>query len=258
MSLTDTKLVIFAGGLGTRLGELTREVPKPMLEVEGKPLIYHLMATFASYGFKKFLILAGYQSNVIKNYFNNLTINSSSEVTFDFGSGEVKASNAVDWEVEIFETPTHFETGERLFAARDKLTTPFFLTYGDGLADIDFQELLNFHLRGESVGTITSIHPTSRFGHLVVSGEKVESFREKPILSEVFVSGGFFVFSPEIFDYMEPDCGALEGQTLRNLADNGLLRHRLHEGFWQSVDTKRDLDLVRSIAASKGAPWVKS
>ena len=254
------KAVILAGGFGTRLSEYTDSIPKPMVEIGGKPILLHIMEHYASYGVEDFVIAAGYKSEVIKQYFLNMaTVNSNFSV--DLASGEVSiidAKESVNWNVTVIDTGIGTMTGGRLLRLQDLLQDePFHLTYGDGLSDVDISELQETHLNNNSVVTVTAVRPVARFGAIGVSKGMVTSFEEKPQLNQGWINGGFFIMEPEIFSSLTEDDTVLEKEPLSSLATQGKLSAYFHEGFWQCMDTKRDRDTLEEIWKTGEAPWQK-
>jgi glucose-1-phosphate cytidylyltransferase len=251
------KAVILAGGLGTRLREETEFRPKPMVEIGGKPILWHIMKIYAYYGIKDFVICTGYRGNVIKEYFlnyealcNDFTIQLGGSAPVEFHGAHLES----EWQVTVVDTGMGTETGGRV-----KLVEPFIdgdrfmVTYGDGLADIDVRALLEFHKSHGRLATITAVQPISRFGVLdVASDGRVVSFKEKP-KSEDWVSGGFFVFEREVFKYVDVE-HVLEREPLEALAREGELKAYRHEGFWQPMDTHREFTMLNDLWL-KDAPW---
>lgn len=253
------KVVILAGGYGTRLGEYTDVIPKPMVEIGGKPILWHLMQTFCRYGFTDFSIALGYKAEVIKDYFERYhKLNSDLEV--DLASGAVKMINEqpLTWKVGLYDTGLASMTGGRIKALQDKIgDEPFIVTYGDGLANVDLESLVNFHKKHGRIATVTAVHPIARFGELHISGIEVEKFSEKPQTDSSWINGGFFVFNPEIFDYIADSSSVLEKEPLESLAAAGQLCAYRHEGFWQCMDTKRDRTYLEQLyAKSEIPPWM--
>lgn len=251
------KVAILAGGLGTRLSEETTIKPKPMVEIGGKPILWHIMKTYAAYGFKEFVIALGYKGELIKDYFLNyrhlsrsLTVNlGSGEVTFHDGEGE-------DWTVHLLDTGADTQTGGRVKrAARFIGNEPFMLTYGDGVSSVDIPHLLEFHRAQGKIATLTAVRPPARFGQMVVADERVMEFKEKPQIGEGWINGGFFVLQPEIADYIEGDHTYFEHEPLETLAAENQLAAYQHEGFWQCMDTLRDVHLLEKLWQEEKAPW---
>ena len=252
------KVVILAGGLGTRLREETEIRPKPMVEIGGLPVIWHIMTNYSNYSHKEFIICAGYKSEVIKNWFLNMRVNKS-DIKIKFNSQqsiEFLDENPEDgWSVLISNTGAETQTGGRLFGVQKYVGKETFLcTYGDGIGNIDIEELLKFHKSHGKIATITTIKPKTRFGILDMVGDKVFSFDEKPT-TDTWVNAGYFVFEPEIFDYLNSN-SILELDPLMNLANNGELMAYRHEGFWHSMDTYRDKLVLEDLWNSNKPPWL--
>jgi glucose-1-phosphate cytidylyltransferase len=249
--------VILAGGLGTRLSEETETRPKPMVEIGGRPILWHIMQTFSAYGIKDFIICLGYKGYIVKEYFLNYRLHLS-DVTVDVGSGTVDfhRSSAEDWRVTLVDTGDSTMTGGRVKRVRDYLQgDDFFLTYGDGVADIDLTKLLAFHKAHGRLATVTAVVPPGRFGSLELAGERVQSFQEKPAGDGAAINGGFFVLSPKIIDYIEGDKTLWEQSPLERLAREGELYAYHHGGFWQPMDTLRDKKHLEELWQKGEAPW---
>ena len=252
------KVVLLAGGFGSRLGEYTDLIPKPMVAVGGKPILWHIMKTYAHFGHADFYLALGYKSEVIKNYFLNYR-SLNSNFTVDLGTGDVVAhkQNALDWKVTLVDTGDSSMTGGRVKRMKDFIgNETFLLTYGDGVSDIDIRALVDFHRSHGKMVTVSAVRPSARFGELEISGSKVESFQEKPQLHEGWINGGYFVVEPEFFNFIEGDSTLLEREPMEKAAEMGELMAYHHDGFWQCMDTKRDVDLLSSLW-EKGAPWMR-
>lgn len=254
------KTVLLAGGLGTRLREETEFRPKPMVEVGSRPILWHIMKMYESAGFTEFIVCAGYKSDIIKQYFANV-INLSGDFRIEYrGNTPVQFidGDIPDWSVTVSDTGYGTMTGGRIKKVQKYIgTSPFFCTYGDGLSDVDIQALLNFHKSQNTIATVTAVHPTSRFGQLQLDKEnKVLDFNEKP-MNEEWINGGFFVFEPEIFDYLTENC-ILERDVLPRLAREGQLSAFKHGGFWQPMDTFRESQLLNQLWDQGMAPWERN
>lgn len=251
------KAVILAGGLGTRLSEETVVRPKPMLEIGGRPILWHIMQIFAAHGVTEFVICLGYKGYVIKEFFLNYRLHLS-DVTLDLGRGHVEfhRSAAEEWKVSLIETGDATMTGGRLKRVRDYLgEDDFFMTYGDGVADIDLTALAAFHRAHGRLATLTAVVPPGRFGALDLDGDAVRSFREKPAGDGATINGGFFVLSPRVLDRIAGDATVWENEPLESLAREGQLHAYHHHGFWQAMDTLRDKKHLEELWAKGDAPW---
>jgi glucose-1-phosphate cytidylyltransferase len=252
------KAVILAGGLGTRISEETYLKPKPMIEVGGKPILWHIMKIYSSHGINDFVICCGYRGYVIKEYFANYFLHMS-DVTFDMSLNkmDVHHRNAEPWRVTLIDTGDDTMTGGRLKRTEDfvKDEEAFCFTYGDGVADIDITALIKFHKQHGKQATVTSVQPPGRYGALNMNGKKVVSFIEKPRGDGSRINGGFFVLSPKCLDYIDGDATSWESAPLVRLASNGELISFVHEGFWQPMDTLRDKNQLEELWLSGRAPW---
>ncbi len=250
------KIVILAGGLGSRLSEETEVKPKPMVEIGDRPILWHIMKIYATYGFKDFLIALGYKGDHIKRYFlDQYTLNGS--LTIDLSSGTVKKHQAHqdDWTVSLIETGPETQTGGRLKHLQPYLQeAAFMLTYGDGVGNVDIPGLLQFHKEQGRIATVTAVRPPARFGGMVFDGNLAVEFIEKPQIGEGWINGGFFVFEPGIFNYLDGDRTNLEADVLPRLAADRQLAACRHEGFWQCMDTLREKRLLDSLWQN-GKPW---
>lgn len=250
------KTVILAGGTGTRLLEETAVRPKPMVEIGGKPLLWHIMNIYAAHGHNDFLVACGFKGEMIKEYFQNFFIhNSDYFVSLKDGKRDVVGTKAPDWRVGVIDTGLSTMTGGRLLRLRKWLTEPFMVTYGDGVGCVDVKALIAFHRKHGKLATVTAVHPPARFGGLVLEGDRVRVFSEKPQTGQGWINGGFFVFEPGALRYIEGDDVILERQPLERLAADGQLMAFLHEGFWQPMDTLREKQLLESLWADGRAPW---
>ena len=252
------KAVILAGGLGTRLSEETSTRPKPMVEIGGKPMLWHIMKIYSHHGIDDFVVCCGYKGYVIKEYFANYFLHMS-DVTFDMSknSMEVHQRNAEPWRVTLVDTGEDTMTGGRLKRVSDyvKDEEAFCFTYGDGVGDVNITELIAFHKAQNVTATLTGTIPPGRFGALDFSGSKVNSFMEKPKGDGAMINGGFFVLSPDVIDYIEGDSTTWEREPLERLAQEGNLAAYQHHGFWQPMDTLRDKIHLEELWQSGKAPW---
>jgi glucose-1-phosphate cytidylyltransferase len=249
--------VILAGGLGTRLAEETGLRPKPMVEIGGRPILWHIMKTYSHYGVNDFVILLGYKGYVIKEFFFNY-LHHNSDITVDLAGENIKIhSNAVEpWKVTLIDTGEHTMTGGRLKRAADFLDDTFFLTYGDGLSDININDLLAAHEKSAAYMTVTAVYPPARFGMLEINASnKVTRFIEKPIGGGGMINGGYFVVEKKVLDYIDSDSVILEADPLQNLAADNKLSAFKHEGFWQPMDTIRDKLHLEGLWTKNNAPW---
>ena len=251
------KVVILAGGFGTRLVEKTEVIPKPMVEIGGRPILWHIMKHYAHYGFKEFFIALGYKGEEIKRYFlNYYTLSSSMTIHLSNGDVQVYNKGCEDWTVHLMDTGLHTLTGGRVKRLEPWLKDEtFMLTYGDGVSDIDLHDLLGYHRSHGRLATVTAVRPPARFGGLIFDGDLVAEFTEKPQAGEGWINGGFLVFEPGVFDYLEGDTISLEGGTLERLAADGELAAYRHDSFWQCMDHLRDVRLLESLWQSGNPPW---
>ena len=252
------KTVILCGGLGMRLREETVNRPKPLVEVGEHPILWHIMKIYAHYGLNEFVLAIGYRGDDIKQYFLNF-YNLSRDLTVSLKEGDVESQGTVgfDWTVEMRETGLSTMTGGRLKRLNPDLAPhgTFLLTYGDGVADIDIRKLIAFHRSHGKLATVTAVHPPARFGALEMDGDVVRQFSEKPQTNEGWINGGFFVFEPAVLDYIEDDSIELERAPLENLAKDGQLMAYRHEGFWHSMDTVRDRQVLEGLWEGVECPW---
>jgi glucose-1-phosphate cytidylyltransferase len=251
------KVVILAGGLGSRISEETSVRPKPMIEIGGKPILWHIMKSYAAHGINEFIICCGYKGYVIKEYFANYFLHMSN-VTFDMQNNkmEIHQNNVEPWKVTLVDTGEDTMTGGRLKRIRQYLgDEDFCFTYGDGVSDINITELLAFHQAQGKLATLTGTQPPGRFGALDLAGASVASFREKPHGDGAWINGGFFVLSPKVIDFIEDDSTIWERGPMEKLAQDGQLSAYLHSGFWQSMDTLRDKNYLEELWQSGKAPW---
>lgn len=251
------RTLILAGGLGTRLSEETVTKPKPMVEIGGRPMLWHIMHIFAAYGFNDFLIALGYKGEVIKSYFTDYKLRNSS-FFLDLATGKVELVQKApeDWHVGLIDTGFQTQTGGRVKRMRPYIgDETFLMTYGDGVGDVDLGKLVEFHRAHGKLATVTAVRPTSRFGGLEFDGSRVKQFAEKPQLGEGWINGGFFVLEPEVLDYIEGDDTSFEREPLERLAAEGELFAYPHQGFWQPMDTLREVKLLEELWQSGKAPW---
>ena len=252
------KTVILAGGLGTRLAEETDVKPKPMVEIGGRPILWHIMKHYAHYGVGEFVVPLGYLGDVIRRYFLNYATMRRT-ISVDLGTGQVSLEDrepVEPWRVHLVETGEHTNTGGRLWLLERWLKTEtFFLTYGDGVSDVDLERLLAFHRTQGRLATVTAVRPPARFGGLELDGDRVSTFTEKPEIGEGWINGGFLVFEPGVFQYLHSPDDSLEQDALRRLAQDGQLSAYRHTGFWQSMDTLRDVRYLESLWQSDRPPW---
>jgi glucose-1-phosphate cytidylyltransferase len=252
------KAIILAGGLGTRLSEETSIRPKPMVEIGGKPILWHIMKIYSAHGINDFVICCGYKGYIIKEYFSNYALHMS-DVTFNMALNEtvVHDRRAEPWKVTLVDTGDQSMTGGRLrrVAGYVRDDEAFCLTYGDGVANIDITESIAFHRRHGKAATMTATYPPGRFGAVQLQGERVSSFQEKPVGDGALINGGFFVLSPRVFDYLVDDTTVWEQEPLKGLAAAGELMAYQHKGFWQPMDTLRDKDHLNQLWEGGHAPW---
>jgi len=250
------KAVILAGGRGTRLTEETQLKPKPLVEANGKPLIWHIMQNFSRHGVTDFIILSGYKGQQIREYFANFWLHQA-DLTFDLETPnqEVHKVRGLPWKVTVLDTGTDTNTGGRIARLKGLLNEDFLLTYGDGVSDIDIQKLITNHQNSNNLATLTAVQPPARFGALNLNGNQVTSFQEKPEGDGAWVNGGFFVLSPKIFDYLDSDTSSFEIDALPKVASTGKLGAYKHSGYWQPVDTIRDLQRLEEAIENGALPW---
>lgn len=252
------KVVILAGGFGTRLSEETHLKPKPMVEIGGKPILWHIMKCYSAYGINDFIICCGYKGYVIKEYFANYFLHMS-DVTFNMNTNEMKVHHkkAEPWQVTLVDTGENTLTGGRLKRVKSYLKDEdaFCFTYGDGVSDINIQELINFHQKHGKLATVTAVRPPGRYGALQLENSQVLDFTEKPRGDGGLINGGYFVLSPKCLDLIEGDMTSWEAEPLKRLSENGELMAFEHQGFWQPMDTLRDKNHLESLWSEGKSPW---
>ncbi|SHK10641.1 glucose-1-phosphate cytidylyltransferase [Clostridium cavendishii DSM 21758] len=251
------KAVILAGGLGTRLSEETELRPKPMVEIGGKPIICHIMNIYSHYGINEFIICCGYKGYIIKEYFANYFMHMS-DLTVDLSSGDITYNNskAEPWKIMIIDTGYNTMTGGRIKRIKDYVgAETFMLTYGDGVADIDINKLLEFHKSNGKIATVTAVQPAGRFGALSIENNMVNTFMEKPDGDGTWINGGFFVLEHEVFDYIKDDSTIFEKDPLENLAKDNSLSAYKHKGFWSPMDTLKDKNMLEDMWQKGEAKW---
>lgn len=253
-------VVILCGGYGTRLSEETHLRPKPMVEIGGKPILWHIMKIFDSHQISNFHLALGYKSNVIKDYFigyNSL----NNDFSINTQTGKINYINNINenWQINLWETGLKTMTGGRLLRLKHyfRNTDTFMLTYGDGLCDVDLKALLKFHKSHGKIATVTAVRPPVRFGELIISNNEVKQFQEKPQASNGWINGGFFVFNKEIFNYIKSDNTMLEREPMENLSKDGQLMAFKHEGFWQCMDTIREKEILENLWNTNNPAWIK-
>lgn len=255
------KVVLLAGGLGTRLSEETVLKPKPMVEIGGMPILWHIMKIYSKYNVNDFYICLGYKAEVIKEFFLNYKLHKS-DMTINLASGNVKYENDLseNWNVNLIDTGQNTLTGGRLLRLKKYFSKgeTFMLTYGDGVANVNIEELIRFHKEHGKIATLTAVRPPARFGSIITDDKNIiNEFKEKPQIGEGWINGGYFVFNYDIFDYLSKDETILEREPLEILASKGELAAYKHEGFWQCMDTIRDRDNLNEMWSSGNALWVK-
>jgi len=253
------KAVILAGGLGTRLSEESTIRPKPMVEIGGKPILWHIMKIYSSYGINEFIIACGYKSNVIKEYFANYALRKA-DVTFDLKNNSLKIhKNGVeDWKITLVETGDQTMTGGRIKRVQEYIgNETFCLTYGDGVTDLNIADLIKFHKNQKVSATLTAVQPPGRFGAFTLgkTDKKIKNFNEKPKGDGAWINGGFFVLEPEVFKYIKGDSTTWEQEPMKKLARAGKLAAYKYPGFWQNMDTLRDKNILENMWKSGNAPW---
>ena len=251
------KVIILAGGFGTRLSEYTETIPKPMVTVGGRPILWHIMKTYAHFGHKDFHLALGYKAEIIKEYFLHYrTLNS--DFTVDLASGKIEPHEVenIDWRVTLVDTGLESMTGGRVKRMQSFIgNETFMLTYGDGVSDINIDALVKFHKSHGKMVTVSAVHPGARFGELDIKQQQVVSFQEKPQVTEGWINGGYFVCEPEFFDLIDGDQSILEHEPLEKAAAMGELMAFHHNGYWQPMDTKRERDNLEGLWKTNKAPW---
>ena len=251
------KTIILAGGFGSRLSEYTESIPKPMIPIGGKPILWHIMSNYAYFGHKDFYLALGYKAEVIKEYFLNYRA-LNADFTIDLNTGTINSHqlDSVEWKVTMVNTGQNSMTGGRVNRMKPYIgNETCLLTYGDGLSDIDIGQLITFHKSHGKMVTITAVHPGARFGELGLDGDLVTSFKEKPQTTQGWVNGGYFVVEPEFFNLIDGDSTILEQDPLERVSQMGELMSFQHDGFWQCMDTKRDRDMLEELWLKGKAPW---
>lgn len=251
------KAVILAGGFGTRISEMTQNIPKPMIEVGGKPILWHIMNIYSQYGINEFIIALGYKAEVIKEYFLNFyPINNDLSLDLSTGQITIHPGALPKWKIHLVDTGLNTLTGGRIKRLKDWIgNETFMLTYGDGVADINIHDLIAFHKKNKKLATVTAVHPPARFGALKIEAAHVTQFLEKQQSGEGWINGGFFVLEPEVLNYIEGDQTSWEKEPLEALAAQNELVSYLHKGFWQPMDTLREHKLLESLWENSQAPW---
>jgi glucose-1-phosphate cytidylyltransferase len=252
------KTIILAGGLGTRLSEKTNDRPKPMVEIGGKPILWHILNGYSAYGFNEFIIALGYRGDVIKDYFLNF-FSLNNDLTVDLSTGEVEVHRGrePEWKIHLIDTGLNTQTGGRLKRLEKWIgNKTFMMTYGDGLADVHIPSLIQFHREHKKLATVTAVRPPARFGGIEFEGDRVRQFSEKPQSGEGWINGGFFVLEPEVLKYIDGDDFAWELQPLDRLAKAGELFSYQHRGFWQPMDTLREQKQLEALWQAGRAPWM--
>jgi glucose-1-phosphate cytidylyltransferase len=251
------KAVILAGGLGTRISEETTVKPKPMIEIGGRPILWHILKSYSAHGVNEFIICCGYKGYIIKEYFANYFLHMS-DVTFDMSNNsmQVHQKKAEPWKVTLVDTGETTQTGGRLKRVKEYVgDANFCMTYGDGVGNVDIAKSIEFHQKHGKLATMTATQPPGRFGALDLQGDEVKNFLEKPHGDGGWINGGFFVLSPKVLDLIDGDETLWEKAPLENLAKSGNLQAFMHKGFWQPMDTLRDKTLLEDLWASGKAPW---
>lgn len=256
------KVILLAGGFGTRISEESAFKPKPMIEIGGKPILWHIMKEYAYYGHNEFIICAGYKQHIIKEWFNNYFLHNS-DISFDFRDGKneliVHHQHCEDWKVTVVDTGLHTMTGGRIKRIQEYVgDEPFLMTYGDGVCDVDINKLIEFHKSHGKIATLTAVMQEQQKGVLDIGGDNaVKSFREKSRSDSAPINAGYMVLERQIFDYLAGDHTVFEREPLERLAAEGQLMSYLHKGFWQCMDNKREMDMLEKLLEANKAPWKK-
>ncbi len=251
------KVVILAGGMGSRLSEETSLKPKPMVEIGGMPILWHIMKIYAAFGFKEFIVALGYKGNCIKDFFVHYHLRHS-DLSVDIKAGKVSLNRVhdEDWKVHLIDTGLTSGTGGRIKLLKKYLKNePFLMTYGDGVADIDLKALVKCHRNSGKLATLTAVRPPARFGNITVKKQKAVQFSEKPQTAEGWINGGFFVLQPQVLDFIDDEHVMFERAPLEKLSGKGQLGAYLHDGFWQCMDTLRDVNHLNELWDKNQAPW---
>lgn len=251
------KSIILSGGFGTRLSEYTESIPKPMVTIGGRPILWHIMSTYAKYGYKDFHVALGYKAQVVKDYFLNYhQLNSDFSVDLSSGIVSTHQVQKADWNLTLVDTGLNTMTGGRVKKMKPYIgNETFMLTYGDGLTNINISQLVDFHKSHGKMVTVSAVHPAARFGEMNLDGIKVSSFSEKPQTTKGWINGGYFVIEPDFFDLIDGDDTILEKTPLEKATEMGELMAFKHDGFWQCMDTKRDRDYLESLWESNANMW---
>lgn len=251
------KVAILAGGLGTRLAEETEFKPKPMVEIGGYPILWHIMKIYASQGFNEFFVALGYKGEVIKRYFQDYySLNGNMTIDLSTGKTEIKNRELENWKIHLIETGQNTMTGGRIKRLAPFLKdSTFMVTYGDGVSDVNIKELLEFHRSHGKLATVTAVNPPARYGELLFNEDSTVNFKEKPKTRETWINGGFLVFEPQVLDYLTDDNSVMEKDALENLAHDGQLVGYKHSGFWQCTDTIYDKQQLERLWQTENPPW---
>ena len=253
------KVVILAGGLGSRISEESQIKPKPLIEIGGKPILWHIMKIYSHYKLNEFIVCCGYKGYLIKEYFANYSLHTT-DITVDVSKNKilVHRKKTEPWKITLIDTGDNSPTGERVKMIRKYVGDTFCLTYGDGLSNVDLNKLIEFHKSHGKIATMSAVRPVAKFGELIINEQgEVESFKEKPQLEQGWINGGFFIFEPEIFDYLGGDEIMLEREPLEKLVINNQLMSYKHDGFWKCMDTKRDHEQFEKMYSEGNTPWIR-